>query len=167
MSDLTEFLLARIAEDEDAAQDCGVNQWVAAFREGLPVVELAPDSPYQRVVVVEARRRHSHSVDTIRGYQEHIARHDPARVLAECEAHRRIVELHEAWPVLVQRQPKFETVDTSDPGQFAMRASQQIMWATEQEYRAKFGDEPPTAPMIAALAAIYADHPDYREEWRP
>jgi hypothetical protein len=36
---------------------------------------------------------------------------------------------------------------------------------TEQEYRNRFGDGPPTAPMLRALAAVYSDHPDYRAEW--
>lgn len=36
-----------------------------------------------------------------------------------------------------------------------------------QEYRAKFGDEPPTTPVLRALAPPYADHPDYRDEWKP
>jgi hypothetical protein len=53
----------------------------------------------------------------------HIARHDPARVLAECEAKRRIVE----W----------------------------------------YGEEPGrVGPALGMLAAVYADHPEFREEWR-
>lgn len=55
---------------------------------------------------------------------DHIARHDPARVLAECEAKRRIVE----WA-------------SDGEGEFH--------WST----------------VLAPLAAVYADHPDYREEW--
>jgi hypothetical protein len=57
-----------------------------------------------------------------------------ARVLAECEARRKIVgrytRLHETVPV--------------DPGSYL-------------EARAA----------VRYLAAVYADHPDYREEWRP
>ena len=40
-----------------------------------------------------------------------------------------------------------------------------MMWLTEQEYVKKFGEAPPTAPMIRTLAAVYKDHPDYRPEW--
>ena len=114
---LTEFLLARIAEDEAAAN--------VAHRES------------------------------------------PARVLAECEAKRRIVEFHKSWPVLVQTPVTFEPVDGTDPGHYTFRATQQIAWTTEQEYRERFGDEPPAGPVLRHLAAVYADHPDYREEWRP
>jgi hypothetical protein len=92
---------------------------------------------------------------------------DPARVLAEVEAKRRIMEFHESWPVLVEQRPMLAPVDAGDLSGFVMRASSQIAWMTEKEYRRKFGDEPPTAPMLAALAAVYADHPDYDETWRP
>lgn len=26
---------------------------------------------------------------------------------------------------------------------------------------------PEASPVLTAFAAVYADHPDYREEWRP
>ncbi|MGZ4519093.1 MAG: DUF6221 family protein [Mycobacteriaceae bacterium] len=89
---------------------------------------------------------------------------DPARVLAQCAAMRKIVELHASWPILAQTQPDL-TEDTSDPSSVTFRLTQQIAWATEQEYRDRFGEEPPTAPMIRALASIWSDHPDFREEW--
>lgn len=124
---LTEFLLARLAEDEAlalAAQGDGEPQWFA-----VP---------------------------------------DPARVLAEVAAKRAIVEFHESWPVLVQKPPTFDRADVeADINSMTYRMSQQISWLTTQEYRTRFGDEPPTAPMLAALAEVYADHPDYDEAWRP
>lgn len=93
---------------------------------------------------------------------------NPARVLAECEAKRRIVEFHQNWPVLVEGPTTFE--HRPDPGAsvdtFAMQASRQLAWLTEQEYRKRFGDEPPTAQMLKALASVYADHPDYDPAWR-
>jgi hypothetical protein len=66
MTDLAEFLLARIAEDEAVAREAvrwseGASQWGDSGE---------PD-------------------------WEHIARHDPARVLAECDAKRRIVQMLE------------------------------------------------------------------------
>lgn len=88
------------------------------------------------------------------------------QALRECEAMRQIVELHKSWPVLMERPPTFEPVDSATPDTFAMRASQQIAWTTEQQYRESFGSEPPTAPMTRALAAIWSDHEDYDEAWR-
>ena len=88
----------------------------------------------------------------------------PERALAELAAKRAIVALHESWPVLVEGKPELEASSDAD---MTMRVSQQMAWLTNQEYRKRFGDEPPTAPMLGALAQVYADHPDYREEWRP
>lgn len=130
---LTEFLLARIAEDETYGGRCDC--WNGPSWTG----DVPP---------------HPHAAPC------------PARLLLECAAKRRIVEFHESWPVLVEQSPTFDLVG-SDLSNLTYRASQQFAWLTEQEYRAKFGDEPPTAPMLAALALVYVDHPDYDEAWRP
>ena len=151
---LTEFLLARITEDEAKARVAmgdGDGRWASWNRswDTAPVRDLAVNGA--RVAVLPT------TID------EHVCRHDPARVLAECKAKRRIVAFHESWPVLAET-PVEITADPADS--FTMRATQQIAWLTTKEYRVRFGDEPPTAPMLAALAAVYADHPDYRDEWR-
>ena len=87
---ITEFLLARIAEDEVVAKRAagstahrpGEWSWTGGGdvvgAVGRPVVY--EDGPWTSVV----------ECDGATGV--HIARHDPARVLAECEAKRRIVE---------------------------------------------------------------------------
>lgn len=98
MSDLTEFLLARIAEDEEAARSC--EDW--------------PEC------------------DPVYGCQAHLL---PSRALAECEAKRHILEI--AVP----------TVGVSND--FAR------------------GWDVGTSFAVRLLAEVYADHPDYREEWRP
>jgi hypothetical protein len=86
-------------------------------------------------------------------------------VLAQCAAMRKIVELHASWPVLAETTPEFED-DASDPMSLTFRITRQIAWVTEQEYRNRFGEEPPTAPMLRALASIWSDHPAWCEEWR-
>lgn len=82
---------------------------------------------------------------------EHIARHDPARVLAEVEAKRRIVELH---------------------GRAVLRAGGGAQYfATQTVCRSC---EPPQQLLGAAwpcetlrlLALPYASHPAFKEEWR-
>jgi hypothetical protein len=123
---VTEFLLARIAEDEEVA------------RKTAPV-----DQRWNYLLWV---------------------RFDSARVLAECEAKRKIVEFHESWPTLVQTPAKFER-DDGNLDNYVFRMSQEIAWLTTREYVARFGIDPPTAPMLAALVALYADHPDYLPEW--
>jgi hypothetical protein len=67
--------------------------------------------------------RHHHA-----GSAAHVARHDPARVLAECEAKRRIVD-SEGSPYVEGHVPATRT--------------------------------------LRFLALPYADHPDYRQEWKP
>jgi hypothetical protein len=62
----------------------------------------------------------------------HIARWDPARVLAECEAKRRIVELVLDRPIRDHGDCKCESCWT-----------------------------------LRLVALPYADHPDYRAEWKP
>jgi hypothetical protein len=90
---LTEFLLARIAEDEQVARDeyrCNTDlRWT------------------------------------------------PVRVLAECETKRRVITFCRG---------------DMDP-------------AVELDLRIE--DERDAAMVLRLMATLYADHPDYREEWRP
>lgn len=80
MSDLTEWLLACIAEDEAVARDALAESNLAAVFES-PIIH--------------------HESATV---AEHVVRHQPSRVLAVCKAHRAIVEhqraLAEAWETL-------------------------------------------------------------------
>jgi hypothetical protein len=139
---LAGFLLARIAEDEAGATAVKVREaegWMADCGEDHDL-RIADDRSGWEI--------------------------GPARVLAECAAKRRIVEWHANWPVLVQTEPSFggfEPALVSGP----MRVAQRLAWLTGQEYRARFGDEPPTGPILQFLALPYADHPDYDETWRP
>lgn len=154
---IIEFLLARIAEDEQAARLAGD---VQAWRDvDMRDTYLTKDGACFLTVDLNN--------DAAGMYWNHAARHFPTRVLAECAAKRAIVELHQQWPVLVQGDPQYDRVDNAAPGAIALRMSQQIAWLTEQEYRRRFGSEPPTAPMLRALAAVYADHPDYDPAWAP
>jgi hypothetical protein len=75
---------------------------------------------------------------------EHIARHDPARVLREVEAKRKVIELYEyavaAW-LLDRDKPNPPTVH--------------------------LGEKAMAEAVLQALALPYSDRPGYREEWRP
>ncbi|HEY9413627.1 MAG TPA: DUF6221 family protein [Pseudonocardia sp.] len=87
--DLATFLLARLAEDEQAALTATYCQEDAHE----DVVNWHLDNEVQPAEIVgsdglgiiQARTQHP-------GVLAHIARHDPARVLAEVEAKRRIVD---------------------------------------------------------------------------
>jgi hypothetical protein len=151
---LSEFLLARIAEDEEVARtasggtvigepynwrpvDTG-DEWapnvdlrngdvevLVALRPGLPRPANVMSGYWGQVVSLAEGAGANENLSPESDLAAHIARHDPARVLAECEAKRRIVEMH----------------------------------AYQEEHF--------TPDELRALALPYADHPDYREEWRP
>jgi hypothetical protein len=121
---LDEFLLARIAEDkrraDDAAAASGRSEWG----------------------VDDARDRSEPAV------ADHVARHDPARVLAECTAKRRLV--------LACRDSR---VDRAFLGARPEGLADFTLTPADQHQLA--------ALTLALLALPYADHADYRPEWRP
>ncbi|ASN20719.1 DUF6221 family protein [Arthrobacter sp. YN] len=122
---IVEFLLARIAEDDAAAQAAADSPsragpyWGNTFREVFGL-RLAPVG-----------------TTVASSYADHIARNNPARVLAECAAKRRVIELTDdvAW---------LDSALTSEMGG---------------------KDEGSADSILYALAAVYSDHPDYRKEW--
>jgi hypothetical protein len=116
---LSEFLLARIAEDEWVARMAWADSgWLA---EGLRVT-----SPRDVVAKVADERT-----------ARFIAANSPAHILAECEAKRRIVEI----------------------------ATAQIRLG--REARGWDNWEDMAGQTLRALALPFADHPDYRDEWKP
>jgi hypothetical protein len=138
---LSEFLLARIAEDETTAyattpgpwkhsvhghRPDGVDHSVWAETAGRYVVEDFAGNPYAEADAA------------------HISRHDPAHVLARCEAHRRIVNMH-ADDGRRCSSCYIETHDINQP-----------IWPQASP-----------CPTLYALALPYSDHPDCRDEWRP
>lgn len=152
---LTEFLLARIAEDEEAARACAEafpSPWEVADRGWRVRIYAAANVPdvgdhaepgderAPCVIEVEPERHHDllNQGGWLSDRVEHIARHDPARVLAECEAKRRIVERCSA------PRPGDEWDGLDWDGDLRAVAES----------------------VLVALAAVYADHPDYRDEWR-
>ena len=139
---ITDFLLARIAEDEERARGAqrdaawaggkGASWLVEATPDGSEILTPSRDGRHAIVVYAEAGTPAA-------GVANHIAHHDPARVLAECEAKRRIVELHD----------------------------QELKVALRNRDASAFGGEVMHDLVLCALASVYADHPDYRDEWRP
>lgn len=85
----------------------------------------------------------THPTDEVVDYTEsadHIARHDPARILREIEADRALLAEYEA----------VADMDTSDP---------------EPEFA--YGRAVGLGIAVRYRAVRFADHPDYREKWRP
>jgi hypothetical protein len=84
--------------------------------------------------------------DMPEGYGIHIARHDPERVLADVEAKRRIIGEHPHGD-FGRPDSQYCEVCHDDDGNPAVTGQ----WCDT----------------VRLLALPYADHPDYREEWKP
>lgn len=135
---LSQFLLERLSDDEAVA--------LAAIPASS--ADWAPES--YRVVADGEWEVAEASVPSA----NHIARHDPARVLATCKAHRAIVELH---PMVSARD----------------------VWGTEVDgWACEVCDLEPDLTLggvefarsdgcktLRALASIYADHPSFDPRW--
>jgi rubrerythrin len=177
--DLAEFLLARIADEEAGAKAAGG----AAWRFGAPNAEAEwnPDAEAWRTDYTGVSEAASGEVVVYdEGWPDeeqarHIAHWDPARVLAECEAKRRIVEQHT---------PEFATVewphDQTGKGEaWVCRSCGNRDIDAWLNWRPAMGEagvlpEGVVPPYVLApcstlrvLAQPFADHPDYRQEWKP
>ena len=119
MDDLIAFLRGRLDEDEQTARaaDPGLNYLIGAVEYAYDKVELD---------------------------QRHAIRHNPARVLAEVDAKRRIVDECAYWidKINTSGTDKYPYPNLAERGEVVL-------------------------PVLTLLALPYADHPDYRDEWRP
>ena len=146
MDDLIAFLRARIDEDEQAARNAGDVRPVWVYdRENFRVITApgqrtlvsADGTPLPDRWIVAAGSPDRLFLD-VNG--AHIALHDPARVLAEVDAKRRIIDAYE----------------------LATRAAVDDPLNDEAVFYAKGLER-----SVLLLALPHAGHPDYREEWRP
>jgi hypothetical protein len=118
---LTEFLLARIAEDERAAQDAVVERDTIFPNGAYGTPELAMWAEVDTGVPCVGI--------------------EPDRALAECEAKRRIVEAADRAQRSLERRARPAT-DAISGHVIAFRE------------------------VVGYLALPYADHPDFRQEWK-
>lgn len=135
LTELVEFLRARLDEDEKIAK----RAWPAAWEvttSGVRSVEVGLQPGYEGL-----HTRVANVALTIGHFQSearnaaHIARNDPARVLAQVRSHRKIVDWYEAVSERVEAVPALE------PRQNEL------------------------GMVLRALAESYTEHPDYRQEW--
>lgn len=141
MPDIIEFLRARYDEDEQIALDAYGARWevgptfgalnnrVYVREEGDPI-----DSVGTCVIAGQVA-----NVPQFRDNAQHIARWDPARVLAEVEAKRQVIDHAELWAATLHETPEGWTEAATTAYRMAMA------WT------------------LNLLAATYADHPDYAQ----
>lgn len=147
MTDLVTFLRARLDIDEQVAREALAGEWRNASTSSHyedaagpseAVFTALPDAGLTVVARTGARGDRAAMVNA-----EHIARHDPARVLAEVDAKRRIIARYTS------------AVEDS--------AEDEDGYYDEN----RFEDARQLVPVLRLLALPYADHPDYRPEWAP
>ena len=151
---LVEFLEARISEVETAARACAEvlpAPWTVEDRGHR--AKVTSDAP-NFLPVAELDQRYESPGRWPGEHLEHIARHDPARVLAECASKRAILALHvdNQSRAVAYRSPRWAD---------AMNDQDRVEW---RKAEARLGT---TDAVLRALALPDADHPDYDEAWRP
>lgn len=146
-ADLVAFLRARLEEDEQIARAATPGPWAWTpekdvwDQNGPTLIRKGTDAPDAELVEVAAGWGHdAWGIYISDADQAHIAAHDPARVLREIEAKRRLVERYER--ALENRR--------AHPDDLASAGALLALHGT-----------------VKVLAMPYADHPDYRDEWRP
>jgi hypothetical protein len=128
MSALVEFLLARISDDAGIAESVSPPPWHVV--DGDDEVYIISQDFGEQIAVTDHL-----NVD-------HIMQWDPARVLAECEAKRQIVD-HAAT---------VSSMDQQIESEWGTRGS--VPWDEDEGIR-----------LLRLLALPYADHPDYDQAW--
>jgi hypothetical protein len=133
---LVGFLRARLAEDEQVARAADSGPW----RVDDPAYPTAIYNRDGHPIISGSQWGGEASIFDDPAAPAHIARHDPARVLAEVEAKRRIVHIHSEYD---HGCPEHDGCDG-----FTFLSAGPCF-------------------TLRLLALPWAGHPDYREEWRP
>jgi hypothetical protein len=154
----------RAALDEDEADaiaamgDIHDTTWTADTHTDKPAGHT--DEEYHVGIVLDGRtviaQCGEEGFDNGAARATHIARHDPARVLREVAAKKAIMARHCVDEDAAD--PRFRHPKPRIPCRGCGWDDQQGTWATYN-----IND----CPELRDLAAVYADRPGYREEWRP
>lgn len=136
---ISTFLLARFNDAERNARDCAKlfrSDWYVNER-GHSATLVGGDPEFVSIIRLdESEECDPELPEWLGDGLEHIARHDPTRVLADIAAKRQIVSTLTSW------EP-----DTVPP--------ERVETAEHDAWR-----------MLCLLASPYANHPDFQAEWR-
>jgi hypothetical protein len=134
---LTEFLLARIAEDQERAIAAGgATAWRSRGPDGSEAAIVSVTG--ERLVYVDMEDMVRLDRSTL-ALAAHLAEWLPGRVLADCDAKRQIVELH--------------AENSTIPGREVLPC-----WRCDEDY---------PCTTVRLLALPYADHADFHRGWKP
>lgn len=99
--------------------------------------------PYFKQVIAPGSRYETEAAEANSSEAaSHIARHDPARILREITAKRAVLDRHQPG----------EHWDGTPICRWCSPGEARLSWPCND---------------VRDLAAIYSDHPDYRQEWKP
>ncbi|MGW9401456.1 DUF6221 family protein [Streptomyces sp. NPDC055642] len=138
MDDLVRWLSAQLDEDERTAR---ATAWSASTQTDNPWNAQPPRHEGEGWTVWAKVGRFLMFRDLEEADARHIAEHDPARVLREIDAKRRVLD----W--------------------YKQRAAVDSRGEDPDDYENVTGSTLET--VVQMLALPYADRPGYREEWRP
>lgn len=124
---MVEFVKARLDEDEQTAREALPGPWACQGEPRDVTVYAVPSG----VSVAKGWTRDA----------RHIARHDPAHVLAEVAAKRLVLDMYEDACHRAAHGPNADAVAAARVARSTLRG------------------------VLAVLTLPYADHPDFREEW--
>ena len=149
------FLAARLDEDEAAAKAAPGEHWKAFTEDDIAGASVYDD---QWLLLYPERYDHDKPLSAKPGatgpqyiqrsrdaLAAHIARHDPARVLREVAADRKLLAEHH---ILAEYEARAHLAGVGEP-----------------EYAYGFADG--VALAVRIRAERFADHPDYDPAWRP
>ncbi|MFI0233131.1 DUF6221 family protein [Streptomyces sp. NPDC017086] len=150
MDELVQFLRARLDEDEALAREAPPGPWHIGNA-------VDPTQPCH-VHTFPGARMVADGLNWL--VAAHVVRHDPARVLREVEAKRKIVDTylppdadpHPGLPCINYEGQRPIHYDDVEPCWRHQKANERLV---RHDY------------VLRLLALPYADHPDYRAEWRP
>lgn len=177
---IADFILSRLDEEEMAARAATPGSWIAgglpwSLRDIVSAPDYRPKGFSEGQHVAECRAADGgmgpwaadlRGSGFPQGNADHIARHDPARVLRQVMAMRSLVALIEAERHFYVDEdtwyscPQASEPDNPEPGS-----------GCGNENRAGLscdcGLDKRVFERLAAIAAIWSDHQDYDPEWAP
>lgn len=150
---LVEFLRARLDEDEAAAMLAGATPEERWRRHEYAVREDVPNGGLGVWIAQGCEDEETAA---------HIARHDPARVLADVAAKREVIAAAAKVAALV------------DDEMMCCHGADELLAGASDDHLGGTDPIPPDcagAPvlrqLLSPLAAPYASHPDYQQKWTP
>jgi hypothetical protein len=145
MSDLVTWLRAQLDEDERVAREASGDAWVTGASQGYEYArpgDIYAISHQGQPARIAQGTRCGPDISAEQS-SDHIARHHPARVLAEVAAKRAVFDHADHWARTLHQTPEGWTSEGATAYRMAME------WT------------------LRLLAQPYADRPGYREEWKP